>query len=179
MTDVRLGDRDAYERALGIAVSNDDPTAVLLAEHAWLRSILLELDKALRRDTSADRPRLRSQLEPLRGLLELHIRREEDLYFPAVEPLLGSGGKEAIADMYGEHDAIRIRFDQFAEALHAGQEVAPALRGLEKSLVVHFDNEEELIFEEVAGRLTRESGRELVASMQRIEETQPAAPSGG
>jgi hemerythrin-like domain-containing protein len=179
MIDVRLGDRDAYERELEIAVANDDPTAVLLAEHAWLRSILAELDRGQRRDTSADRPGLRSQLEPLRGLLELHIRKEEDLYFPAVQSLLGVRGEQAIADMYGEHDAIRIRYDQFADALHAGQEVAHELSSLEKSLVVHFDNEEELIFEEVSGRLTRESGRELVASMQRIEETQPAAPSGG
>jgi hypothetical protein len=68
--------------------------------------------------------------------------------------------------MYGEHDAIRIRIEEFQDALVRGRDLTSALAALRRALVVHFDNEEELFFYGPAEQLTQEARRQVLARFE-------------
>jgi iron-sulfur cluster repair protein YtfE (RIC family) len=144
-----LDDLAAKTSAATVAV---DPTSFLLADHAWLRDVL-ETYRPLA--SAADHlDEVREAITDLKPLLDLHIRREEDAFFPAIEPFMIESGQGSIFDMYGEHDAIRIRLDQLLGALGQGVGAGSAYAAFSRSLLVHFENEEELIFAEASQHLS-------------------------
>ena len=125
----------------------NDPAALLIADHAWLRLVLDELQPL---SHQAGRfIALRDDILELAPAIEAHIRLEEDAFFPAIEPIMRELGQGSTEDMYGEHDGIRIRIDELLRAFHSTEDVAQAYANFSRSLVVHFDNEEELIFAKV------------------------------
>jgi iron-sulfur cluster repair protein YtfE (RIC family) len=137
------------------AIAEVDPTAYLLADHDWLRSVL-DFYHGLA-GIAAERPRVQTDAVEVLRLLELHIRKEEEAYFPAIESVMEELGQGSTFDMYGEHDAIRIRFDELLAALSEGTGIGPAYGALSRSLLIHFENEEELIFAEAPQHLSSET----------------------
>ncbi|HWO72780.1 MAG TPA: hemerythrin domain-containing protein [Dehalococcoidia bacterium] len=148
------------------AVANEDPTAILLADHEWLRGLLEELRPLARRADRAEE--VREAVLELQPRLELHIRREEEAYFPAIEPLMEEAGQGSTFDMYGEHDAVRIRLEQLLKALDSRAGVPDAYAALARSMLVHFENEEELIFAEAPSRLDEEARREVIRRFEAL-----------
>ena len=145
-----------------------DPTAYLLAGHAWLRSVIATY-RTLVRD--GERAGLVADMEELSTALELHIRREEEAYFPAVEEVMVESGQGSTFDMYGEHDAIRIRLGELLDTLSKGApDASSAFGAFSRSLLVHFENEEELIFAEVPGHLSEEQRRDILRQFTRLAE---------
>jgi hypothetical protein len=131
-----------------------DPTAYLLADHDWLRFVI-DIYHGLA-GIAAERTRVQADAAELLRLLELHIRKEEEAYFPAIESVMEELGQGSTFDMYGEHDAIRIRFDELLTALAEGVGIGPAYGALSRSILIHFENEEELIFAEAPQHLSPE-----------------------
>jgi hypothetical protein len=107
-----------------------DPTAVLLADHEWLRALLDEYHSNA--GNGEDLERLQLAIRELKPKLDLHIKREEEAYFPAVEAFVQALGRGSTVDMYGEHDAIHIRLDQLLTADRVGRasECSRYIRGL-------------------------------------------------
>ena len=64
-------------------------------------------------------------------------------------------GQGSTFDLYGEHDAIRIRRAQLAEAVASRADIPGAFAAFARSISVHFDNEEELVFPAALGWLTK------------------------
>ncbi|HXF51602.1 MAG TPA: hemerythrin domain-containing protein [Dehalococcoidia bacterium] len=157
---------DVLEAKRRAATEQEDPTAFLLADHEWLRDLLETYRSALKSEDRLDE--VRAAMVELRPLLDVHIRLEEEAYFPAIEPLMKEIGQGSTFDMYGEHDAIRIRFDQLLEALERGNGAAAAYAALARSLLVHFENEEDLIFAEAPKHLTPEARREVLDKFDSI-----------
>jgi hypothetical protein len=151
---------DLLETRTRAANEANDPTALLLADHEWLRG-LLETYRPLVRESDRLGEVQTAMLE-LKPRLELHIRREEDAYFPAIEGFMQESGQGSTFDMYGEHDAIKIRLEQLLAALAGRSSAADAYGALSRSLLVHFENEEELIFAEAPQHLTEASRREVL-----------------
>jgi hypothetical protein len=158
---------DELESGRSRAISDRDPTAYLLADHAWLRLVLDAYQHVIR--SAEGQAQVRDQFEAFEDALDLHIRLEEDVYFPAVETVMEELGQGSTFDMYGEHDAIRIRMGELLEALSDGRGSPDAFAALKRSLVIHFENEEELIFAEVPPHLTPEEGGELLDRMLEYE----------
>jgi hypothetical protein len=150
-----------------------DPTAFLLADHVWLRAVLTAYRSLVRID--GERDAVREGMEELSVALDLHIRREEEVYFPAVEDVMVELGQGSTFDMYGEHDAIRIRLEELLKTLRDGVPGAVSAFGaLSRSLLIHFENEEELIFAEVPERLSEETCRVILQGFIRLAEENPA-----
>lgn len=146
---------DVLELKIAAARRSNDPTGVLLAEHEWLRSILDEYQRKTQdgQDTAATF----ATMQALGPLLNLHILREEEAYFPAVEEFVHKAGQGSTTDMYGEHDAIRIRHDELLSSLERRGMAGEAFAAFSRALLVHFENEEELVFAEAPQHLTEES----------------------
>jgi hypothetical protein len=72
-------------------------------------------------------------------------------------------GQGSTFDMYGEHDAIRIRADELQTAIAGGLGIDGAFSAFARSLLIHFENEEELIFAEAPGHLDPDARVEILA----------------
>jgi iron-sulfur cluster repair protein YtfE (RIC family) len=142
------------------AVADVDPTAYLLADHDWLRSVLEAYRPVV--GNSVERKRIHGDVLELQTALDLHIRREEDAYFPAIENVMEELGQGSTFDMYGEHDAIRIRLDELLQALSEGIGAPGAFAAFVRSLVIHFENEEELLFADAPSHLSMERRHQVL-----------------
>ena len=142
-----------------------DPTAILLADHEWLRFLLDHYHAVI---GQAERlGEIHEAIETLKPCLDLHIRREEEVYFPAVEPYVLASGRGSTIDMYGEHDAIRIRIDELLMAF-GGSNAAGAYSAFSRSLLNHFDNEEELVFADAPQQLSMDARKEILERFREL-----------
>jgi iron-sulfur cluster repair protein YtfE (RIC family) len=150
------------------ATNAEDPTALLLADHEWLRTVIEEYRVKVRSpELLAEVHKAMLELKPA---LELHIKREEEAYFPALEEYMQESGQGSTFDMYGEHDAIKIRMEQLLQALHQPAGARDAYSALARSLLVHFENEEELIFAEAPSHLTDEARRSILQLFSSLQD---------
>jgi hypothetical protein len=144
-----------------------DPTAILLADHEWLRDLLDEYRAYVA--NPARLSEVHAAMLEVRPRLELHIRREEEAYFPAIEAFMQESGQGSTFDMYGEHDAIRIRIEELLVALDGQSGASRAYGAFARSLLIHFDNEEELIFSEAPKHLTEQARQEVITQFRALE----------
>lgn len=149
------------------AVTAEDPTAFLLADHDWQRQVLSAL-RGRAHDPAANAA-LHADLIELQQALELHIRREEEVYFPAVEPAMQAIGRGSTLDMYGEHDAIRIRTAELLQVLGGEAPAVDAFGALARALLIHFETEEELIFADVPPHLPAEARIAILEGFASLE----------
>lgn len=172
---MRLGDWDAYQEESGVAAARGDPTALLMSEHNWLRTVLASVEKVLRIDAETALASLESNLQKVKAFMYVHIRKEEDIYFPALESQLAAEGLAVdLQSLYAEHDAVQEWQDRFLHTLISAKGVLPAFYSFHNALVRHFNNEEELVFERAPAMLTPEAGREMVEKMIRLEKENAA-----
>jgi len=157
---------ETLEAKVREALAMEDPTAMLLADHAWLRRLLEELRPLAGLAERFDD--VREAVLELKPRLELHIRREEEAFFPAIEPFMREAGQGSTFDMYGEHDAIRIRLDQLLAALQGRVGVKDAYAAMARSILVHFENEEELIFADAPSHLDEGARREVIRRFEAL-----------
>ncbi|GBD13720.1 hypothetical protein HRbin24_01759 [bacterium HR24] len=142
-----------------------DATGILMADHDWLRPALAELRSRARDGADA------SVLQRLAGavweVVDGHSRVEEEVYFPAVDRLLAEAGRPnpMVMAMAAEHDALPDRHRRLVEALAAGKDPLPAIDAFSRALLIHFDNEEDLVFEDAREALQGEEGRRLAQAM--------------
>lgn len=149
--------RDTYRR--------NDPTATLVAEHEWLENALI----ALR--TMASCPgRMGPGLTTVFRELEIHIRKEEDVYFPALAVAYKAAGrhKGLIDDMIGEHDGIRVRREELESAIAGQRPLDRAIAAFNHALAVHFEHEEDWV---LAGAVELLAARaaEIVENFERLD----------
>ena|SRR5689334_3738621 len=176
-----------------------DPIDRLLEEHAQLQRRFTPLREVLRQLESGDPVALGAVLPALRGVsrvmsteLIAHARREDDIFFPAVERVLGEGNGPTQL-MREEHVEIHRGTDRFRETLRELHEVdhpaivaggerlralidqggdAKRLREVGEDLLDridrHFEKEEQILFpmsrELLDSRTLHDVARELEAS---------------
>jgi hemerythrin-like domain-containing protein len=157
---MQLPGSDQMAVKIAQASEANDPTAILLAEHEWLRGLLDEYHAPVSRGERLGE--IHEAIEALKPHLDLHIRREEEVYFPAVEAFVLASGRGSTVDMYGEHDAIRIRLDELMVALNRQTNEGQAYGAFSRSLLAHFDNEEELVFVDAPDQLSQEARSEIL-----------------
>ena len=163
---------DVLAEKTRLATAQADPTAILLADHEWLRDVLDEYRSVLA--TPGRLAEVHGAMTELKPRLELHIKREEDAYFPAVEGFMRESGQGSTFDMYGEHDAIRIRLDELLIALDRQSMEAHAYSAFARSLLVHFENEEELIFAEAPIHLTDSARQSVIEKFALLQQSESA-----
>jgi iron-sulfur cluster repair protein YtfE (RIC family) len=164
-----------------------DPLAILLAEHREAEVHLAALREVVPALEGTDPAGARTALDVVADVLafldralEPHIRKEEEALFPPLRAKLGRNN-HLIDEMVGEHEQVRLRCDKVRAVLLA---VSPRLRAptdgaspsphgvpvaslgkpvrmLLRTLRVHFQNEERVVFPLAGQRL---SGTELSAA---------------
>lgn len=169
---MKIGDWQAYEREMNEASTAGDPTAMLVADHNWIRTIFDEMTRRMAADQSSI-AELLPGLKEMAAALEVHIRQEEDIYFPAVKPLVSDRARTWIAAAFPEHEVIRMTEDDFLDAVERRKDLDTDFRSFQSALIQHLDNEEEFIFPEVTANLDREAARGVALQMQRLAAAVP------
>ncbi len=162
---------------MSAALAAEDPTALLRAEHRRLRADLRSLRDLVQSDAAGADVRAREALAALRERVSRHARIEEEVYLPGIEALLGDDAAATAEEAKGEHDGITIRASQLAEALAGSGERELALRHFERSLTIHFDNEEEQFLDVADRRLTPGRQRDLFRRMRAWQAREEGAHS--
>ena len=169
MESSRLPHANDHKRARTKAIEAVDPASYLLADHAWLRSVLGDLEHLS--DESGRLGELHAGILELAPLIDTHIRLEEEAFFPAIEEFVRKSRRGSTEDMYGEHDAIRIRLEQLLAALsHYGSTASAELAAFSRSLLNHFDNEEELLFTDLLDQLSDATRQDVLSKFASISE---------
>ena len=183
-----------------LLVNHDDPIDRLLAEHVDLMARLAPLRAAVKQLASAGSDALEPLLPSLRAAALLlttdliaHARREDDVFFPAVEAAVGEPfGPTTV--MRSEHAEIHAGADRFRDTLRELNEVQhPAivaggqeLRALverapdAKALVTlagpllaliddHFAKEEQVLFPMSRQLLSPAALRDVAARMAQLD----------
>lgn len=165
---MNIGNYEEFARDLAQARANEDPTALLLADHKWLRTALRQLETLLAESGEAAISALRDDLGEMATLIAVHMRQEEDAYFPAVRPLVSEEARKWIATAYPEHDTIRDCQEDFLNDIDEGTSLSIDFRAYQSALSQHFTNEEEFIFPEVPAILAKDAAKRLLAEMERL-----------
>jgi len=126
-----------------------DPTKLLKKQHREVEGLFREIEKA-------DEPQeCRQLLEQLGEKLALHMRIEEEMFYPEIENLGAKKAKEMGAEAYEEHAVVKLvigelpRVDPEDERFHAKITV------LSELIEHHVEEEEKEMF-----KLARKLGTE-------------------
>lgn len=171
---MKIGDWQAYEREMTQATHAEDPTAMLVADHNWLRTIFDEMTRRMTSDQSTI-GELLPGLKDMAMVLDVHIRQEEDIYFPEVKPLVSDRARTWIAAAFPEHEVIRMTKGDFLDSVERRKDLTTDFRSFHSALIQHLDNEEEFIFPEVVANLDNAAARGLAREMQRLATAAPEA----
>jgi hemerythrin-like domain-containing protein/quercetin dioxygenase-like cupin family protein len=163
----------------------------LLAEHDECRRYLESAVRSLANERTARGRKIRELLDYLDHGLETHIAKEEQVLFPRLKSALPRDDR-LIDEMIAEHDLIRIKRGELAQAIEGllqGHEdvrqirenlradlnesstrlfrpdLRQAVAAVAEKLRIHFENEEELVFPLVPRLLSPE---ELEATDEEI-----------
>jgi hemerythrin-like domain-containing protein len=137
-------------------------------QHGLALSVLI--DRGLKADTSektadglANKVAATWEVE-----LQGHFRVEEEVLFPAVQPLLGSSG--IVADLVEQHRQMEALIRKIGES--SGGARIELLTEFGQLLSKHIRTEERQLFEEIQARLSKEQmaslGAQIDATVQRI-----------
>ncbi|HEX6126967.1 MAG TPA: hemerythrin domain-containing protein [Pyrinomonadaceae bacterium] len=114
-------------------------TEILRQDHDQARS-LVELLEGVRSDERGNRDTFRS----LKEALELHIREEEEIYYPALAE--HEEFTDVIDENVPEHEMVRANLVQMSELSPASDEFQTLLTETRVALDAHMEKEENEIF---------------------------------
>lgn len=152
-------------------------TLHLMEEHERFRAKMMYWKKAL--DDLGEQERLRTLHEIVEFLdrdIELHARKEDEAYFPALEPY------HSTVLMYEAHELIREETTSFKTALRAWEKgevdyskVRSSLERVFTLLQDHFGEEELVYFPVAEEKLSEAEKAEVWGKMQEIINCQGGA----
>ncbi len=128
-------------------------TDALLGEHGAFNALFNTIETLA--DTSGDVAQIEAALAALAAEVSSHAALEEELLFPALEPLLEDD--ELITEMRAEHREIRAGLERIEDAQNL-QQAVDAVRLTFAVARRHFQKEEEVLYP-LAGRLLDEEAQ--------------------
>lgn len=152
-------------------------TAPLRAVHRRAEALLDELDALLvaiqQGKTSAEQPEKLQRINKfLNTELQIHMRQEDEVLFPALIPFISWGSP--MSTMAKEHQQIHDAMESFSDAVAAYKTGSPATdivktgRDVSERLRDDFFQEENVLFVEADGSITGPRAAALREAMERI-----------
>jgi iron-sulfur cluster repair protein YtfE (RIC family) len=142
---------------------------LLMAEHEHIREIAAEL----RRPAQGRREERRSLFQELFSSLEVHMRVEEEILYPAIHAESDREGREQLWDALEEHRLMRAVVDEMRGIPVEEARWEERLLILIEKIERHFRKEEESIFPDAEVLLEEELDRLGIQIQARSEQLQP------
>ncbi len=127
-----------------------DPTLILEADHRMVERLIDEISDA----DGDERTRL---VEQLRTVLEAHMELEEEVVYPAMQPVTG---EEMVQEGVQEHILARTNLAEVVELCPDKPGFEAALETVQAAIDHHVSDEEDEVFVQL-----RSEGRDQLAAM--------------
>jgi rubrerythrin len=149
-----------------------DPTQLLKRQHREVEALFRKIERAKGADER------RTLLEEIQQKLELHMRIEEDIFYPAVKGLETKKAEETIHEAYEEHAVVKLVLAQLPDADPEDERFEAKMTVLSEMIQHHVEEEEKEMFK-IAQKLGDEELSALGEQMAGVAEEQGAEPVGG
>ena len=149
-----------------------DPTRLLKKQHREVESLFKEIQKARNPEQA------RKLMRELVANLELHMRIEEEMFYPAMREVETKKAEELVLEAYEEHGVAKMvmrelpNVDPEDERFHAKMTVF-------QELIEHHVEEEEKEMFKIAEKLGAERLQELGSEMEEAFAPEPAKKQAG
>jgi len=147
-------------------------TQILSQDHQLAMSLIEGLE-GVRSDERGNR----EKFQKLRAALELHMREEEEIYYPAVAELEGFAG--LIDENVAEHAKVRENLGRMSELSPADAIFQTTLTELKIALEAHVEEEETRLFPRSVELLGDERMRELGNQIDQLKSDEGHTRSAG
>jgi iron-sulfur cluster repair protein YtfE (RIC family) len=147
-----------------------DPITMLKKQHREVEALFKQAEKSERPD---ERRRL---VEELKTNLELHMRLEEEMFYPALRGVRAKKVEEMVLEAYEEHQVAKSAMERLSEADPDDERFSAKITVLHELVKHHVEEEEKEMFklaqkvgkdelkalgEQMAGMLPEEQQRKL------------------
>lgn len=149
-----------------------DATAILARDHAQLRRLLDELAVAA---AERDLDRKKELFRELKAALHLHVRQEEEVFYPAVMKLRSAVARVQVKEALEEHQAVDSIVAEIDQTEPDESEYDAKLDGLRASVERHIGEEEQAMFAEARNHLTDDRLQALGRQMMSLRDSWPRA----
>jgi hemerythrin superfamily protein len=126
-----------------------DPTQLLKRQHRQVESLFKKLHKA------EDAGERRELVEQIRNNLALHMRLEEEIFYPAVRQVETKKAGEMVLEAYEEHHVAKLALAELPNVDPDDERFDAKVTVLEELIQHHVEEEEKEMFK-LAKRLGRE-----------------------
>jgi hemerythrin-like domain-containing protein len=140
-----------------------DPRQILKRQHREVRELFKRIEKANGRQA----PPL---LEELTEKLQLHMRLEEEMFYPAIQELGSSKAEEMAMEAFEEHGVVKLVLEQLPGVDPEDERFHAKMTVLEELIEHHVEEEEKEMFKQA-----EKLGDELEALGQRMQQEAEAA----
>jgi hypothetical protein len=135
-------------------VTSMDPTQLLKKQHREVESLFKKVEK------SESPEEARRLIEEIRANLELHMRIEEDMFYPAVRELPQKKAEEMVLEAYEEHGVVKLVLERLPEADPEDERFHAKMTVLLELIKHHVEEEEKEMFK-LAKKLDEDDLEEL------------------
>jgi hemerythrin superfamily protein len=149
-----------------------NPIQMLKRQHREVEALFKQVDKAER---PAER---RGLLQEIEAKLRLHMRLEEEVFYPAVREIQSKKAEEMVAEAYEEHGVVKLVMDQLPQVDLEDERFHAKMTVMSELVKHHVDEEEQEMFK-LAQKLEREEMAEIGERMASMAGPAAAAPRAG
>lgn len=150
-----------------------DPTKLLKKQHREVESLFKQIDKT---DDPDDR---RELMQEIARKLELHMKIEEEIFYPAVKELGSRKAEDLVMESYEEHGVVKLVMGQIPEVDPSDERFEAKMTVFQELIEHHVEEEEKEMFK-LAQKLPEEELEELGERMMaEAEAAKPEAAQPG
>jgi hemerythrin superfamily protein len=131
-----------------------DPTQLLKRQHRQVESLFKKL---LKTEEADERQTL---VEEIRRNLALHMRLEEEVFYPAVREIETKKAEETVLEAYEEHHVAKLAMEELPRVDPSDERFRAKATVLQELIKHHVDEEEKEMF-----RLAKKLGKEELDSL--------------
>lgn len=136
-----------------------DPIKILKKQHREVESLFKRIEKS---EGAEDRRRL---LEQVGRNLQLHMKIEEEIFYPAVKEIGSKKAEELVMESFEEHGVVKLVLEQLPQVDPEDERFEAKMTVLSELVEHHVEEEEKEMFK-LAGKLEDEELEELGERMQ-------------
>ena len=146
-----------------------DPTQLLKKQHREVEALFRKVERT---ESPDDCRRLLGEIQEK---LELHMRIEEDIFYPAVKGLETKKAEEMIHEAYEEHGVVKLVLSRLPEADPEDERFHAKMTVLSELIEHHVEEEEKEMFK-LAQKLGDDELEALGERMASVAEEHGAEP---
>lgn len=141
------------------------PTQLLKKQHREVEALFKKVEKAKPEQR-------RSLMSEIAANLQLHMKIEEGIFYPAVKELGSKKAEEMVAEAYEEHHVVKLVVAELPKVDPEDERFAAKMTVLEELIEHHVEEEEDEMFdlaEKLDDEVLDDIGQRMMAEVEKVK----------